>query len=296
MKKIALAAAVLAAAAGCSVLLRGGGGEHARLLATRPAATFVGAETCADCHTTIADWFAASNHQKSPGCETCHGPGELHVSDGPGNIASKAQLASMTARGTAEMCLGCHQDQSGSWPASHHARADVACPTCHADSVHFKQTDAVKPANTFDEGTAFCSQCHAAETTQFATAPFRHPVPEGVMTCGDCHEPHGRRTLAAVADDGCGRCHEDAAGPKVFRHPAMDDGCTTCHEPHASSVPGLLAVDGNATCMQCHMDTMLPAIEGIDHATALAGGARCWDCHTEVHGSNSDPTLLGRIR
>src|SRR5262245_59151979 len=59
-----------------------------------PGATFVGDKTCAECHTNICRIFPSSAHVRirledpraagQTGCESCHGPGSLHVSTGGG--------------------------------------------------------------------------------------------------------------------------------------------------------------------------------------------------------------------
>lgn len=294
-----IAAAAAALAGGCAVLR--GSAEHARLLAAAapPKTAAVGAENCVDCHSTIGDFVAASVHAKAPGCESCHGPGEAHLSDGPGNILGRDALAGMSATGRSEMCRSCHSERRLDWLGSDHARADVACESCHADAVHWKpKADAVEPPASFPDATGFCSQCHADAAAEFRQ-PFRHPVAEGEMTCASCHAPHGedaRRLHAGGGDDRCASCHADQAAPKVFRHDALEDGCATCHATHGSAVPGMLKQDGNGLCVSCHLEPGFPVIGGFDHRQALASGARCWDCHTETHGSNSDPGFLGRIR
>lgn len=293
MKKTAPIVATLAALAGCAVLAVRT--EHARVLSTVPlGAKLVGAQECLDCHTTIAESVATTVHAKNQGCETCHGPGDMHVADGPGFIAGKNALAGMSPRGKAEMCLSCHEDHAVGWMGSDHARAGLACAECHNDVVHFKQADTPKPPPELASVTDFCVQCHASDAAMFSHA-YRHPVMEGEMGCNDCHATHGETNRARPAA-GCATCHAEQAGPKVFRHAALDEGCTSCHVAHGGPIPALLQQDGNGLCLQCHMEPGFPMIAGVDHGDALARGDRCNDCHVEVHGSNSDPSLLGRMR
>lgn len=320
MRASTLIAAVSLAAAtlgGC-VMLRARS-EHGRLVAALPPeAQLAGWEQCVDCHTTIADWYAASFHASNPGCETCHGPGDLHVSDGPGNIVGEDALEKLSPRGRSEMCATCHRDRAVDWPHGDHARGGLACADCHTDAVHFRQDDAVRapgafatgvdavhasevpgvlPPGAFPVSADFCTQCHAASAAEFEQ-PFHHPVPEGAIGCADCHDPHGAqvRRPELAAREGCSTCHAEQSGPKVFRHAALDEGCSVCHVPHGSPLQAMLAQDGNGICLQCHQDASFPVIEGVDHSQLLAQEARCWDCHVENHGSNSDPTFLGRLR
>ncbi len=279
-------------AGGCAVLATRT--EHARVLATVPVeAKLVGANECIDCHTTVGESLGSTVHAKNLGCETCHGPGDMHVADGPGFIAGKADLAKMSARGQAEMCLSCHESHAVNWMGSDHARGGVSCQQCHNDAVHFKQEGTPKPPAEFATATDFCTQCHASDAAAFNHA-YRHPVMEGEMGCNDCHSTHGERQGGPLA--GCATCHAEQAGPKVFRHAALDEGCATCHVAHGGPLPALLQQDGNGLCLQCHMEPGFPMIAGVDHRDALAAGDRCNDCHVEIHGSNSDPSLLGRMR
>jgi formate-dependent nitrite reductase cytochrome c552 subunit len=61
-----------------------------------PGAEFVGSEECATCHETITRDFRTATHArlkaeganaKNMGCESCHGPGSLHVKAGGGRCA-----------------------------------------------------------------------------------------------------------------------------------------------------------------------------------------------------------------
>lgn len=300
MKSRLLMMALLSLAAGCSWASRPD--EHAALVSKNADAKRIGSSACLDCHETIGDFYAASEfHSKNPGCETCHGPGSLHrAAEGEGHIVGATALAAMSPRGRSSMCLGCHAEKASTWMASDHAKGQLACYDCHSDGAHFKQPGAVDPVSAFSDKSAFCTQCHAQDATGFQQ-PFHHPVPEGEMGCMDCHSPHGenKATPAFAAfgkDEACARCHAREAGPVVFKHAAMDEGCGTCHDAHGSPLPGQLTQDGNGLCLQCHLEPGFPTIAGVDHAAKLAGGARCYDCHVEVHGSDSDPSLLGRMR
>lgn len=270
-----------------------GTSEHGKLL-HREAAEPVGAEMCIACHAEQADALSHTVHAKDVSCESCHGPGSLHVADPPGHIVGPKDLLGMSPRGKAEMCLGCHTKMTFSWAHAQHAK--VACWQCHSDVVHFTPRTAEKPPRAFVRGADFCNQCHVADTADFQQV-FHHPVPEGKMTCADCHSVHGDgRAVALEPSATCARCHARQAGPKVFRHAALDDGCQVCHAAHGSPVAALLTQQGNSLCLQCHFEAKFPVIMGVDHREHLARGRACYDCHTEIHGSDTDPTLLGRLR
>lgn len=269
----------------CLASACGGASEHGRLLASLGGATELGAASCLPCHPQQSEALGRTVHAKTPGCERCHGPGSEHMKELPKHILGPDQLGRMSARGRSEMCLRCHRDLARGWSRSAHADA-LSCARCHPDVVHFEVAGAARPPGEADD---FCDQCHAADTADFDQV-FHHPVPEGDMRCADCHSIHGERRRS------CARCHRPQSRSRVFRHAALDEGCAVCHQAHGAPLRGLLRQRDNHLCLQCHFAPGFPLIEGVDHRRFLAGGALCFDCHVEVHGSDTDPSLLGGLR
>lgn len=278
------------------------------------APSFAGSDTCKVCHEDIYNAFAKSPHGaveadakrgwQGRGCEACHGPGQAHT-EGPSadNIRNPSKL---TAAAADKICLTCHLNQPthvGRLESSH-ARDQVACTACH--KVHASEQPLV--VRKTDAINQQCGNCHLNVVAQFQR-PFHHKLPEGAMSCVDCHNPHGsvrpamRRNFAAN-DPGCFACHGDKRGPFAFEHaPVRFEGCETCHEPHGSANPRMLTRgEVRFVCLECHANLPGPFASG----TAKVGGVvppafhdlrspvfqNCTVCHQKIHGSHVDRNLL----
>lgn len=296
------------------------------------AEDYLGEKTCGGCHPAYLESFEASPHaqyvrdSKLPvdhrGCESCHGPGKNHLENQEeGELQkhifapSKASAADVNA-----MCLRCHSRtmSESHWKKTAHARGDMSCRSCHFIHKDAKQSDpaarATRDAQSIRKPTAvavketqhllkdheadLCGSCHKADIAQFRQ-PYHHPVPEGRMTCSDCHEPHPTRTSLRKGSmrvglknptQVCATCHREVAGPFVYQHDpvtgASGDGCVECHKPHGATNPKMLGAFSRGLCNQCHTDK---------NATHYPGQT-CWasGCHAALHGSNRDPNLLVR--
>jgi predicted CXXCH cytochrome family protein len=214
-------------------------------------ATFMGSESCAQCHEKIAKDFVGATHSRlkaegpnaaTVGCESCHGPASLHNESGG-------------ARGTI-----------------------------------------VNPRRSPDT----CYHCHLEIQAAFRL-PNHHPVPEGKVSCADCHNPHkgnaiiGGGTAMGTEADTCGRCHIAQRGPFTFEHEAVREGCSTCHQPHGSVNARLLTERNQILCLKCHFQEQKSGgiwIGGQEHSSRLARGT-CWSggCHEAVHGSHVGSSL-----
>jgi len=195
------------------------------------------------------------------GCESCHGPGSLHSNSGGDTLPPYSFTPGRGSR------------------SSYGARL--------ADEPPRSQE-------------TVCYQCHEDVRAQFEL-PVHHPVPEGQMSCTDCHDPHkgsifkGGGTELLSQNDNCLKCHPAERGPFVFEHQALREGCTTCHNPHGS-INAKLLVDRDANlCLRCHFEQYTGSqilIGGSDHTRRLAEGT-CWTagCHEAVHGSRVNPNL-----
>ena len=265
MTLAAIAGGLVLAVISCSTTTR-----HAVLLPEVPGAKYIGSSECEQCHDELSRGFKTADHArllakgkngKDYGCESCHGPCSIHSDSG----GETKPPYSFTAGRPLPTGLGARL------PLTSARAIETVCYTCHLDV-----------------------------RGQF-NLPSHHPVPEGNMTCVQCHPPHkgiahvGGSTQLLAQEENCTQCHESQHGPFVFEHEAVREGCTTCHSPHGSINARMLTERNANLCLKCHFQQVKAGailIGGIDHTTKLSQGS-CWSagCHEAVHGSRVSPTL-----
>lgn len=273
---------------------------------TEGGATYVGSESCIDCHADTAETLQGTPHGRPGfsdktvhGCETCHGPGSAHADD-PNNEALAPRINKWTPEKQSATCQQCHDGgQQFFWKGSRHETRGLSCVSCH--SVHAAKSPHAQLKST--SATEQCFECHKdvrAETWKTS----HHPIREGKIGCNDCHNPHGTSTAkqitAATVNEQCYTCHAEKRGPFVWDHAPVRESCLNCHSPHGSNHLKLQRTSVPYLCQQCHMNTRHPG--SLYDAKTLAGEARasnrifnraCLDCHGAIHGSNhpSSPYL-----
>ena len=137
---------------------------------------------------SLADRDRRRQAGKRKACESCHGPG---AQTRRVRLGRRYPESSQTdAAETDRTCLTCHLNQRtpGGRIASGHAKNEVGCTACH--SVHgtggAKLVEHKKSAIN-----ARCATCHMSEWAAFHR-PYKHRLPEGAMSCVDCHNPHAQ--------------------------------------------------------------------------------------------------------
>jgi DmsE family decaheme c-type cytochrome len=277
---------------------------------------------CVECHDAedLPDWsrsaHAVTTDPRTPTCVTCHGPSPGHVKkeEGKGQAKPDRMFKANSPTAIAERnaaCLTCHQKDArrALWGGSRHETADLACSSCHR--IHTNQDRALVKTLQPD----LCTTCHKEQRTQMAR-PSHHPVPEGIMTCSDCHNVHGSTGPKLVkrdsVNDTCFTCHAEKRGPFVHSHEPVTEDCSICHNPHGSTVAAMLKSRPPMLCQQCHTPhvnggvgavggqpgVFPPAAPGQVAPAVTANGSgknvvniwqgrSCMNCHTQVHGSNN---------
>jgi DmsE family decaheme c-type cytochrome len=287
------------------------------------AAEYMTSAVCQGCHEEIYNAFMKRNAHRivetdkkrgweEKACESCHGPGSKHAeSTDVADILNPAKLKPSAAD---RVCLTCHLNQPTNVGRvmGGHARNQVRCADCH--SVHAPSRPAslatallpgsatTTHSRTVDDRTANCVRCHSNTWAEFMR-PYRHNLPEGSMTCTDCHNPHGgtNRSMwlnTSMREPGCFKCHGDKRGPFTFEHaPVRLEGCVTCHMPHGSANPRMLTRhEVRYQCLECHSN--IGAQAGAAASNTLGGippafhdlrsprYRNCTICHIKVHGSH----------
>ncbi len=285
-------------------------------------ATYVGEKACADCHPGPDKNFAHTTHAKvfrlnpkseleKKVCEACHGPGSLHVT----NPLDHTTLTGYTKEwGTpiekqTATCLNCHKGgQRLHWPGSIHQVNQLSCSDCHNPMARFSATGLLKKSSISET----CYTCHQQQRAEFKKKSHM-PLPEGKMSCEDCHNPHGTSTRpllkADTVNDVCYSCHAEKRGPFIWEHAPVRDSCLNCHTPHGSNHDKLLTEERPYLCLRCHdaqvghpaalyQNANNGAYVSISPVTGLpvnaAGTAfnertmtrSCNNCHSQIHGSN----------
>ncbi len=176
-----------------------------------PGAEYVGSETCAQCHEDESKYFNLTDHAsvaiditaedaeagQAEACETCHGPGSLHV-EGQGD-------KSKIVKADAQTCFSCHLDIKGKFALQHRhpvLEGQMSCSDCH--NMHGSDVRATGGAMLLGKDEK-CFKCHKEMKGPFV---FEHDaMREG---CSVCHDPHGSisdKLLVAGQTTTCLRCH-----------------------------------------------------------------------------------------
>lgn len=284
-----------------------------KLSTPQPPATYVGSEVCQTCHEDVFEAFQKTPHHlvetdkkyRATGhaCEGCHGPGSKHA-----DTLSASDIRNPTKLKPAEtdrICLNCHLNQPTTVGRieSSHVRNQVSCIACHV--VHGGGPQSLVARRSADVNM-LCAKCHADIWASFQR-PYRHRLPEGAMSCVDCHNPHGRlfphmvQTVNAN-EPGCYKCHGDLRGPFTFEHaPVRLEGCTACHQPHGSANPRMLIrAQVRFVCLECHSNLPAPSpangtlgtVPPAFHDLRDPRFQQCTNCHQRVHGSYVSEDLL----
>lgn len=263
------------------------------------------------------------------GCESCHGPGKAHADaqmeagGEPAKIEAGKKLIFAfhgKPQENAAHCLACHSTSKDQdlFNRSEHKLNGVSCNDCHAAHLlertnrrervepslaqsHFFAAPKMTEENRWlsesllkKKQPDLCFSCHRTIQAQFAL-PTHHRVPEGLMKCTDCHNPHGtlQRPLLRKSNwEACVACHTEKRGPWVFEHAAVKiEGCTICHTPHGSVTRNLLTRrEDRFTCLECHVD---PFAANVPHGRlGFQTRGECVRCHVTIHGSNVSEYFL----
>ena len=214
-------------------------------------------------------------HKEFPGCFRCHDGKHVNEQGIPLNSSCSICHDFLQATTAGLQRVAATPAFAHPWKlGGKHAR--IQCDTCHTGGP-------AKPAT--------CGGCHKIG------APG---TPMASLTCNQCHQKDQQlRPLAS-----CTTCHAERAGlHKAATHAGA--GCTTCHAPHAwAPAPRETCLTCHAdqaqhnpgkACAQCHAFGVKGAAAGppaitfasagspgpvtFTHASHLARGARCADCH-----------------
>ena len=241
-----------------------------------------------------------------PTCVSCHGDSDAHVNKPddvqvrPATDKAYGKKSHLTADEQSANCTSCHQGgKHMNWNTSAHARNDVSCTSCH--QIHTGH-DAVRDKR---EQPEVCYSCHKQQRAD-ANKPSHHPIPEGKMTCSDCHNTHGstgeKMLIKDTVNATCYTCHAEKRGPFVHNHQPVSDNCSNCHNPHGTTAESMLIARQPFLCQSCHgavshpgnvpgVRENLPKAISANIGPGVAQGRGCMNCHANIHGSNNPSGL-----
>ncbi len=200
------------------------------------------ADRCVVCHNSYPTPVAQTNGMYSEmplgiGCERCHGPGGLHVSErlssseAPGDYdATIVNPVHLTLERRLDVCQQCHQNASVSLLRDGRTAYDFRPSERLSDYVAFFQAH-----ETTDSGDI--GVISHADRLKLSACFLDSITLETPLECTTCHDPH----------DG----FRDK-GPEYF-----NETCTSCHgegrlaQLNASDALDTHSLDAN--CIECHM-------------------------------------------
>jgi DmsE family decaheme c-type cytochrome len=169
-----------------------------------PIYTEEGAESCLRCHSgEKMRAVAASPHmdlniQGTPAtahsCESCHGPGSIHISRAHGGkgfplLTRFDRRSSQSPRDEQlHACLSCHADESKGekqivFLSSAHDRTNINCSTCHV--VHTESD----PISSKENQDRTCGRCHRKDIRNHPRFEEKS-IDFDALSCSTCHDVH----------------------------------------------------------------------------------------------------------
>jgi len=212
-------------------------------------ATYVGSNTCGapGCHAEArgagsihANWSETRHAQANVGCESCHGPGSVHVGGATkiGNILTYPNITRPI------VCGQCHGPTHDQFKVSRHAgiveetienraSAGKTCWRCHSAQFRVQYIDSERTYGKTDEQIEANIAALPLDPTMKA---FEHTSFESA-TCSSCHAPHQKTgKLTSTGNEAqlrrpTSNTSTDLIGPGAT--PALysryDHICASCH-------------------------------------------------------------------
>ncbi len=184
----------------------------------------------------------------------------------PGTVSAES---STTLPNAGEACASCHATETVAWQASPHAKAQVACETCHGPFT--ADHPAKKGSMKLEVESAGCQSCHSNTFAQWKASP--HAL-KGVQCIG-CHLSHSQK--ARLTDSTlCGSCHAQVLSEAAHgAHAKAGLSCIICHAsaPGANLAPNHNFVVAADNCINCHGKTIhqfvVQSVSVTDQAVAV---------------------------
>ncbi len=169
-----------------------------------PVFTIEGSASCLRCHSgekmrAIAasphgDTVTRGSKATAPDCESCHGPGSIHISRAHGGrgFPPLTQFGRQKSDSPREeqlhACLSCHADESLGerrvvFIGSAHDRSTINCSTCHTAHA---ETD---PVSARETQRKICARCHRRDITNHPRFEDKR-IDFDALSCSTCHDVH----------------------------------------------------------------------------------------------------------
>jgi hypothetical protein len=275
-----------------------GGSGGTNITTTVTAGTYLGALTCALCHsgsvlapdiyptwtntphatffTRAIDGLVSSHYSKS--CISCHTVGydtnSFAVNGGFDDIASQLGWTFPTVL------------TNGNWasmPSALKAVANIQCENCHGPGSQHAYSLGNTNYITVNYGAGACSQCHDDLPGHYYSAEWNNSLhavttrtPSGSasrMACVRCHTAMG--FVNYMANLGSTNAYATNTDYEAIT-------CQACHNPHDASNPHQLRAGINYT---------LPNGAAIVTITNAGSGGFCMNCHHGRNGSVTNSTV-----